>query len=246
MTDPPSRPYAGRHARPEAEPPLAVPMAPPPPWEEPAPVAPVTPPVTPVTRWETPPGFVPLRPGRRSARLKLAVMVLAVVVALGAGAWFGLNAVRGHHSPAAATAVDADLPVVVHSAEGHFTAHFARQPTATQMSMTEQGVKLHMYLLADPLAHTGVDSVQITPGIPDSELPAFAAGVSNSVNHDGGAGMTPTTFLGHRAFETDVTDSSGDQLHELLIAYTSQRVYLLLAPAGAQFAAFENAFSPLP
>lgn len=221
----------------EAQPPI---------WEPPVDVA-VPDPDVPKPIWEMPAGFVPLQPPRAKSPAPKYIAVLAAVAVLSGLGWFGYQTFA-HTTPVPApAAVIPAAAVDFTSAGGHFKVGLPAQAVTSTYQQTFGATKLAAAAAAVPGAHVAAVGFVVTPGIPADALDAFMHGVIDGFGQNGSiSNLTTTTYDGRPAITATKTTSDNVSERVLVFAYSSTRMYLLVAPDDASLTALESHFTPTP
>lgn len=237
----PQPPAAGIAGRPVASAPWAAFNYEPTP--EPLDSWPAPPPGSPL--WEQPGGFVPLAPPARggSQLLRTGALVLAVAL-VGALAWLGYSAFSSD-PPAPATAPAAAATDEYTSIAGHFQVKLGADPITSTSTLTQNGFELKTVAAADRVDHELVGSLSVSPAVPEAQQTALMRGFLTGMGH----GVSPTdlvagSYLGHPALSATVALTTGSASVEV-VAYSSSRLYYLVAPSGPMLNVLKGNFRPI-
>lgn len=197
--------------------------------------------------WDTPAGFVPLRPpprGRSSALNYVAIgVVVAAVAALG---WFGYQAFF-KTTPKGAVGAAPAAAVTYTSPDGHFTVGLPAQPVTSTYAQSYGAYHLQASMASVPGAREVAAGLVVTPSIPAEHMSEFMQGAVSGFARNGHlANIASTTYEGHPAITATGTTTDGATVQMLFYAYSSTRMYMLMAPDAASMTALESQFRPTP
>ena len=194
--------------------------------------------------WETPPGFVPIRPPRGKSSALNYVAVGVVVAAVAALGWFGYQAFFKPAPKAVVTAAPAAAAVTYTSPDGHFTVGLPAQPVTSTFAQSYGPYHLQASMAAVPGVNEVAAGLVVTPSIPAEHMDEFMQGAINGFAHNSQlSNIATSTYQGHPAITATAT-TDGATVQMLFYAYSSTRMYMLMAPEGASMTALETAFRP--
>jgi hypothetical protein len=196
-------------------------------------------------------------PERRGPRGEFWIPA-AMIVTL-AACWFTWKLVSPDH-PSASVPVGTGVSAAASAAEpppgpgqvyrstaGHFAVRFLSQPVEMSKSMTNQVATMTGHLLTDQPHGCGVEGVNISPGVPDSEIESALHGLVDGATSGGSVTReVETTFRGRPAYEADDETADGRTFTVEAVLYGSERAYIFIAPSGPTFAAMVDSFVALP
>ncbi|MEO8889576.1 MAG: hypothetical protein ABI301_01995 [Jatrophihabitantaceae bacterium] len=151
-------------------------------------------------------------------------------------------------SPSPSTAPTGSGPLVTY-ASGHFRARFPYQPVERTDTGSEDGFTFVTHTAATHEPPTLVAAEDISQPLPESAYPVNLRAAVGSFAASSGLTLrsqAATTFQGHVAQAGSLGGPAGESYTLVAFAYSSKRLYLLIAPAGTSFREFARSFVALP
>jgi hypothetical protein len=193
--------------------------------------------------------FVPyVSPRRRSRKALRAIAAVCVLALVAGGGWYAYtklvpkndaNPTTPPRSPVAATSVS------FRSAQAHFVAKFTARPSTRSTHLTASGHKVQGYVAAVASRDVAVGGFTVTPALPVKQVPDMLRGIAMGIAHGGKLGrVSERDYRRHPAI-TATAGSGAHALRVLAVAYSTRRVYVLVAPTDAALAQLERGFRPI-
>jgi hypothetical protein len=179
-----------------------------------------------------------LRKQRKRGSFVTLLVLVAILLGTSYYAWREVKNSR-HHKP---------TDVAYTSAAGHFTARFPATPTEQTVVQRHGKVRIRLQTVADPVDHVVVGSARLSASIPKKQTTAVLDGLSKGLGSDGAltlARQQRTVFRGHAALEGELWAVDGSPFTFLATLYGDRQIYVLLAPAGADYAQLKASFIPI-